>query len=95
MNLPFVPLEGRARWATILLAGTIIIDLVGIAADFREISAINGFLDGNFDTGALSDSDHRQSLIALVTFIALVVTGIAFIRWFHRRVPQRDIACPD
>jgi hypothetical protein len=94
MSLPFVPLEGRARWATVFLAGTIVIDVVAIASDIREISAINSFLAGNFDTGALSSSDDRQSLLALVTFIALLVTGIAFIRWFHAAYRNVTLLAP-
>jgi hypothetical protein len=94
MSLQFLPLEGRARWATVLLGGTIIVDLVAIASDFREISAINDFLDGDFDTTALSDSDDLQSFVALITFIALAATGIAFIRWFYAAYRNVTLLAP-
>ena len=84
MGSPFVALDGRARWATLLLAATIVVDVLAIGSNVREITAINGFLAGsNLDPGALTSSDHGQSLVALLKFIALLASGIAFIRWFY------------
>ena len=67
-----------------LLAATIVVNVVAIGSNLSEISAINGFLDGsNPDPGALSSSDDRQALVALCKFIAFLATGFTFIRWFH------------
>jgi hypothetical protein len=84
MGLPFVPLAGRARWATIFLLAALIVDVLTIGTDLGQMMAIDKYLDGrNGDAGAVTLWDDRQSLVALLEFLALLAGGILFIRWFH------------
>lgn len=84
MSVPsLIPLTGRARLVVALLAVTVVFDVVTIVFDAWEISTIDDFVDGTASTNALSASDSRQAAIALLVFIAFVLTAIVFIRWFH------------
>ena len=80
----FTPVGNRARWAIVLLAATIVIDVIAIGFDVWDIATINSFLDGrNLDIAPLLRSDHRQTLIGRAQLAAYVVAAILFIRWFH------------
>lgn len=80
----FTPVGSRARWAIVLLAATIVIDVIAIAFDAWDIATINSFLDGrNLDIAPLLRSDHRQTLIGRAQLATFVVAAILFIRWFH------------
>ena len=50
MPLRFVPLEGRARWAIVFLVATVLVNVLAIAANIRQINAINDFVDGKSKT---------------------------------------------
>jgi Domain of unknown function (DUF4328) len=95
MGLPFVPLERRARWAIVFLAATMLVDVVAIGANLRQISAINGFLDGTrLDFNALTSGDHLKSVVEVVKFIVLLASGITFIRWFHAAYRNVTLLAP-
>jgi hypothetical protein len=95
MGLPFVPLEGRARWATVFLAVTILVDMAAIGANLRQINAINGYLDGTrLDLTALTSGDHLKSVVEVFKFIALLASGVAFIRWFHAAYRNVTLLAP-
>ena len=86
-----IPLGKRARWAVILLAATIAVDVVAIGSDLWQVILINRFLDGtDIDSGPLTSSDHRQTIVGGFQFLALLASGVVFIRWFH--AAYRNIA---
>jgi uncharacterized membrane protein YeaQ/YmgE (transglycosylase-associated protein family) len=81
---PIIPLGARARLATALLGAVIVLDVVAIGSDIREITLIDKVLAGDFTTASqLISSDDRQAHISVLQLLLLAVTGIAFIRWFH------------
>ena len=95
MNLRFVPLEGRARWAIVCLVATALVSVLAIAANIRQINAINDFVDGTrLDFNALTSTDHFKSVIAVFELIALLAGGIAFIRWFHAAYRNVTLLAP-
>ena len=86
-----IPLGRRARWAVILLAAVIAIDVIAIGSDLWQIVLINRFQDGtDVDSGPLASSDDRQSIVSAFQFLALLVSAVVFIRWFH--AAYRNIA---
>jgi len=93
--LRFVPLEGRARWAIVFLVATVLVNVLAIAANIRQINAINDFVDGkSLDFNALTSTDHFKSVVAVLEFIALLASGIAFIRWFHAAYRNVTLLAP-
>ncbi len=86
-----IPLGRRARWAVILLAVVIAIDVIAIGSDLWQIVLINRFQDGtDADSGPLASSDDRQSIVSAFQFLALLISAVMFIRWFH--AAYRNIA---
>jgi Domain of unknown function (DUF4328) len=86
-----IPLGKRARWAVVLLAATIVIDVLAIGSDLWQVVLINRFLDGkDTDSGPLASSDHRQAVLSAFQFLVLLASGIVFIRWLH--AAYRNIA---
>jgi hypothetical protein len=72
-----------------------LVDVVAIVANLRQISAINGFLDGTrLDYDALTSGDHLKSVVEVFKFIALVISGITFIRWFHAAYRNVTLLAP-
>lgn len=84
MTIPaYRPLGGRARWAGILLAVTIAVDVIAIGFDVWEVALIHRFQSGQDTTaGSLAGSDDRQAVMHAIAFLLFAATGIVFIRWF-------------
>ena len=78
------PLEGRARWAIVALAATIVTELLSIGVNWSEIDLVNRELGGeNVPISDFEASDNRQAIVAILYIAVLIATTVLFIRWFR------------
>ena len=80
---PFDPLEGRARWAKLLLGLSGLLALVSVFLFLERASAFETFID----TGDFRDwerSDDRFALVGLPQTAVGIATIVLFLVWFHR-----------
>lgn len=74
----------RSTWAIRLLGVTAGIFAIAIVSDFAEYALIQQAARGEAITlEEATASDTRQAWIAIAQGVAVLVTGIFFIRWFH------------
>ena len=85
MNERYLPIGRVARWAMILLAAIVVLDVVAAISDLAEIRLLDRIRDGELVSDEEADrSDTRQALIGGVQFLVYAVTAFVFIRWFRR-----------
>ena len=77
--------RSRARWTVYLLAGCLVLDLLGIGSGLAQrallLRVIAGEALSTEDAGA---NDTRHAAIGQLQFLAFVVTAIAWLFWLHR-----------
>lgn len=80
-----LPVESRAKIAVVLLAVSILIDLVAAWSDYELASFVSGITStGVGDVGRGEQIDQRQALIGMMQVGLLIVTAVFFLRWFRR-----------
>src|SRR6187431_2387063 len=85
MNEQYLAIGRVARWATILLAAIVVLDLVAALSDLAEIRLLDRIIDGEPVSDSEADaSDTRQAVIGAIQFLVYVATAFVFIRWFRR-----------
>lgn len=73
-----------ATLAVALLVATVALDLVVVGFDVVEISLLNDLMNAiDVPLSSLEASDARQAAGATTGLVLLVLTGLAFIAWFH------------
>jgi len=79
----FRPLSQRAKWAVIALVSVAVLDVVAVWADWDRYDLLGRIVNGgSYTLAEATTSDNRQSTIALLQILALIVGAIFFIRWF-------------
>jgi hypothetical protein len=79
------PLAGRARWAIVALGIVIAAALLNIWSDWLEIDLTTRIIDGEeVPLDELDSNDNRQTVVAVLYTLSLILAAIFFIRWFHR-----------
>ena len=87
----FKPLGERAKWAIVVLVLIALLDAVAVWADWDRYDLLDRIINGGSYTLAEADSsDHRQSVIGILQFVALAVGAVFFIRWFFRAYRNLD-----
>jgi Domain of unknown function (DUF4328) len=85
MNEQYLPIGRVARWAAILLAAIVVLDVVAAFSDLAEIRLLDRIIDGEPVSDSEADaSDTRQAVIGAIQFLVYVATAFVFIRWFRR-----------
>lgn len=79
-----LPVDGRARWATIGLAIVILIDLIAIGSHAMQIDLLHAFEATGYNELAATTNDARQQGIGVAYLVGFIIAGIAFVMWFHR-----------
>jgi hypothetical protein len=80
---PFEPLEGRARWAKLLLGLSGLLAFVSVFLFFERANALDTFIE----TGDFRDwerSDDHFAIIGLPQTAVGIATIVLFLVWFHR-----------
>jgi hypothetical protein len=79
----FRPLSQRAKWAVIALVSVAVLDVVAVWADWDRYDLLGRIVNGGgYTLAEATTSDNRESTIALLQILALIVGAIFFIRWF-------------
>jgi hypothetical protein len=79
----FRPLRKRANAAVTALVVVAILDVVAIWAGWERYDLLDRIISGgSYTVEEASTSDNRESGIALLQIVALLVGAIFFIRWF-------------
>ena len=79
----FRPLNERAKWAIIALLAIAVLDAVAVWADWDRYNLLSRIVNGGGYTFAeASASDNRESAVALLQILALIIGAVFFIRWF-------------
>ncbi len=80
----FVPAEGRARWAEILLIASAAVGAAAVISGVLQFNLLSrAATDGISEAEAILN-DSRQQFIGILQFSLLVGTAVAFLMWFHR-----------
>lgn len=81
--MEFRPLSQRARWAVIALVSVAVLDVVAVWADWDRYDLLGRIVNGGgYTLAEATTSDNRESTLALLQILALIVGAIFFIRWF-------------
>jgi len=81
----FEPLAGRATLAQAALVLALLVDLVAIGSDLLEWRLLGRLEAGELvPDSELLANDDRQVAMGLLQLVALVVTAVFFLLWFHR-----------
>jgi hypothetical protein len=79
----FRPLSQRATGAIIALVAVAVLDVVAVWADWARYDLLGRIVNGGgYTVAEATTSDNRQSAIALLQILALIVGAFFFIRWF-------------
>lgn len=85
MNPNFLALRGRSQVTVALLVVSALVSLISIMYELELRGLIADVLARQpVSYTALETADDRTSLVAVLSIVALIGTGIAFIAWFHR-----------
>jgi hypothetical protein len=85
VNERYVPMGRVARWATILLAAIVVLDVVAALSDLAEIRLLDRIIEGEPVSDSEADaSDTRQAVVGAIQFVVYAATAFIFIRWFRR-----------
>ena len=82
---PFSSPETLGKWTSRLLLAVIVLAMLAAVSEALELE----FLSRAAATGDVSEAeaetnDLRQGVIALLQFVTLIATIVAFLRWFYR-----------
>ena len=64
-----------------MLWGSLGISILSLLSDFMQMNLLSS---GNFSQAAAESSDSRQQIIGILYLVAVIITGIAFLKWIHR-----------
>jgi hypothetical protein len=79
------PNESRARVAIVMIWVVLGAQVLGYISEFMQLRMLNSILAGNgWDMDAIDANDNRQLLLAVLGFVALIVSAVTFIMWFRR-----------
>jgi Domain of unknown function (DUF4328) len=79
----FRPLRQRAKWAINALVAVAVLDVVAVWADWDRYGLLGRIVDGGgYTLAEATTSDNRESTIALLQILALMIGALFFIRWF-------------
>jgi hypothetical protein len=88
----FRPLSERAKWAIFALVAIAVLDAVAVLADLARYNLLGRIVSGgSYTLAEASASDNRESAIALLQILALIVGAIFFIRWFLNAYRNVDV----
>lgn len=77
--------HSRARWTIYLLYACLAVDVIAIGSGLAQRSLLSRVAAGEqLSNEAAEANDGRQSAIGSLQVLALVVTGIVWLRWLHR-----------
>ncbi|MGH2684528.1 MAG: DUF4328 domain-containing protein [Actinomycetota bacterium] len=80
---PYEPLDGRARWARLLLGGAVVLAVVTIPLQLDRADAFETYL-ATGDPSDLETSDDLFAALALPSAAIGLATIVMFLRWFSR-----------
>jgi len=81
----FLDLRGRANAAVVLLIVSALISALSILYELDMRSLIDRIAAGQpVGLSELQTADDRTTLVAVLSLVALVATGISFLAWFFR-----------
>lgn len=79
------PNDLSAKNAIILIVIVVTIEIISIFSNFFQYDLLKiAAKSGEISIETLKSNDKRQSFIAIVQFLAFVVSGVMFILWFKR-----------
>ena len=77
--------EERSKWAIYLIAAILILDVITLVSDYAQHELLQNLKSGLFVSDSTIDAnDNRVMIIAIIQFIAGVISVITFIMWFRR-----------
>tara|TARA_B100001287_G_scaffold275289_1_gene282540 strand:- start:64 stop:1053 length:990 start_codon:yes stop_codon:yes gene_type:complete len=77
--------EERSKWAIYLIAAILILDIITLVSDYAQHELLQNFKSGILASDSTIDAnDNRVMTIAIIQFIAGVISAITFIMWFRR-----------
>ena len=80
-------LRSRARWAQIVLAVIVVVDLAAVFSDIAEYRLLNT----DFTIAEADANDTRQAAIGSLQIALYVAGAVFFIRWFKRAYENVDV----
>jgi len=80
---PYDPLDGRSRWARVLLAATAATGLITIPLHLARADAIETYL-ATGDPSDIEQSDDLFAALALPSAVVSIATIVLFLLWFSR-----------
>ena len=85
MKNRLLPNEDRARIAIVVLWVVLFLDILNLIADYFQYNLLTDIENGiGISPEAINTNDSSQRIIAILGLIALIISGITFIRWFRR-----------
>ena len=81
----YKPIDRLASGLLVLLAISLIVDVIAVVSDLSELSLLGRAARGELVTSAEGRAnDLRQLALQLIQIVVFIVTAIVFIVWFHR-----------
>lgn len=79
------PNQERAKVAVILIGIVLAMDFISVISDFFQYDLLKAVLNGNnVSISEAEGNDLRQQIVAILSFLAYLVSAITFIMWFRR-----------
>jgi len=78
------PNSERAKNAIVLLYLVLIMDIISLISGYMQYSLLGRMANGNFTMVEAEMNDLRETLVAIIYAIMMIVSAVFFIRWFRR-----------
>jgi hypothetical protein len=87
----YVSLRSRASAAVFVLGVVVVIDVCRFISGLMQRELLDRMATGSaFSMEEATDNDSRVQTLAVLYLIALIVSGVTFLRWFHRAASNHD-----